>query len=466
MTWDFAEGNPLSDSTGNFSGAVEWVAKVMDSIPTVPNSFATQIDASSIKSKSSAMVVSTDPPYYDNIGYADLSDFFYVWMRKSIATVWPSLFASLAVPKDEELVATPYRFDGGKVEAEKFFEEGLSRSFVAMSKIQDKFYPLTIYYAFKQAETEARGTAGAKVASTGWETMLEGVIASGFQINATWPIRTEMANRSIASGSNALASSIVLACRVRQDGAPEATRQQFVRELRQKLADDLRPLQQANIAPVDLAQAAIGPGMAIYSKYSRVREASGDALPVRGALALINQALDEVLAEQDEEYDNATRWAINWYESHQMNEGPYGDAEGFARARAVAVGELAREGLVKSGQGKVRFVWREEYPAIDSGWHPRAGDDVYDWVIMQRLADAVQSGQAEAAAVKATIDRALPGRSETARDLAYRLFNIAERKGWSREALVYNTLVQNWSEVERQASQLGEPATGQMRLGE
>jgi len=269
----------------------------------------------------------------------------------------------------------------------------------------------------------------------------------------------------IASGTNALASSIVLACRVRPEGAPEATRQQFVRELKAKLADDLRPLQAANIAPVDLAQAAIGPGMAIYSRYSRVREASGDALRVRGALALINAALDEVLAEQDEEYDNGTRWAISWYESHGMNEGPYGDAEGFARARAVAVGELAREGLVKSGHGKVRFAWREEYGPIAPGWHPRAGDDVYDWVIMQRLAYAIQEGQEAAATVKATIDRALPGRTATAHDLAYRVFNIAERKGWNREALVYNTLVQNWAEIDRLAADLAAPAgSQQLRL--
>jgi len=324
---------------------------------------------------------------------------------------------------------------------------------------------MTVYYAFKQAETEVRGAGQNSVASTGWETMLEGLIASGFQITGTWPMNTEMATRMIAAGTNALASSIVLACRVRSENSLEATRQQFMRELRQKLAADLRPLQQANIAPVDLAQAAIGPGMAIYSRYRRVREASGDALPVRGALALINQALDEVLAEQDEEYDNATRWAVSWYESFGMNEGPYGDAEGFARARNVAVDDLAHDGVVRSGHGKVRFVWREEYPALIENWKPRTGD-VSDWVIMQRLAHAVQSGQEAAAAIKARLDAELPGRSATARDLAYRVFNIAERKSWTREALAYNTLVQNWSAIEHIADQLApSDIEQQLRLG-
>jgi len=463
MTWDYAEANVLSDSSGNISGAVTWIVKVLDCVAAHPVGFAFQADATNLRGSG---IVSTDPPYYDNIGYADLSDFFYVWIRRSLGVVWPALFQTLMVPKDEELVATPYRFKGGKVEAEKFFEDGLRQSFFAMAGLQDPEYPLTVYYAFKQAETETRGDDGKNTASTGWETMLEGLISSGFQITATWPIRTERGARMVAADTNALASSIVLACRVRPENASEASRQQFVRELRQKLANDLRPLQQANIAPVDLAQAAIGPGMAIYSNYSRVREASGGALYVRGALALINQALDEVLAEQDEEYDNATRWAISWYESHGMNEGPYGDAEGYARARNVAVHDLAHDGVVISGRGKVRFVCREELPAVDDTWKPR-NTDVSDWTIMQRMAHSVQSGQESAAALKALIDLVLPGRSDTARDLAYRIFNVAERKGWTREALVYNTLVQNWSDVERVSSQMApSDIEQQLRLGE
>ena len=457
MTWDFSEANPLGDVTGSFLSGINTLANVVSVLPAVGPGVAIQKDATSYGPAERKFVVSTDPPYYDNIGYADLSDFFYVWLRRSIGKVWPSVFGTILVPKAEELVATPFRFKGGRKEAEKFFEDGLERTFARSSQIQHPEYPTTVYYAFKQAEiTEKRNGEGSESASTGWETMLEGLIVSGYQITGTWPMRTEMSNRNIASGTNALASSIVLACRVRPANAPEATRQQFLREMRSKLAEDLKPLQHANIAPVDLAQAAIGPGMAIYSKYSRVREASGDSLRVREALALINQVLDEVLAEQDEEYDPATRWAITWYEQHQMNEGPYGDAEGLARARNVSVDDMANDGMLHSGRGKVRFIWREELPELVPGWKPRS-QDVADWVIMQRLAHAVQDGQRDAATVKAAIDAALPGRTELARDLAYRAYNIAERKGWQREALVYNTLVQNWAAIEQLADEMSMP---------
>ena len=460
MLWDFAEPNLFAHAAGDFLVSLETMCKVIERFYPSVQGKARQQDATHLRFDGA--IVSTDPPYYDNVGYADLSDFFYVWLRRSLSDVHTKLFATMMVPKVEELVATPYRFDGGKTEAEAFFEDGLRRAFTRFAGIQDGDYPATVYYAFKQAESETHGNGQNQTASTGWETMLEGLVSSGFQVTATWPMRTELSNRMIASGTNALASSIVLACRVRPENAPEATRQQFLRELRQQLLADLRPLQHANIAPVDLAQAAIGPGMAIYSKYRRVREASGDALRVRGALALINQVLDEVLAEQDEEYDNATRWAISWYQQYGMNEGPYGDAEGLARARNVAVDDLAHDGMVRSGRGKVRFVWREEYPALPASWSPRA-DDVSDWVIMQRLAHAVQSGQEAAAAIKARIDATLPGRTDLARDLAYRLFNIAERKGWTREALVYNTLVQNWADIERLAAELA-PADVEQQL--
>ncbi|MCA9833506.1 MAG: DUF1156 domain-containing protein [Thermomicrobiales bacterium] len=456
MTWDYGEANPFSSSTGCWDNAISWIEEVVEALPANSPSVVSQQDATRVRGFD-AGIISTDPPYYDNIGYADLSDFFYVWLRRALVDVWPSLFTTLQVPKEEELVATPYRFKGGKKEAERFFEDGLRHTFAGTVQIQDPDFPTTVYYAFKQAETiETKDGQGSESASTGWETMLEGLIVSGYQITGTWPMRTEMSNRNIASGTNALASSIVLACRVRPGNAPEATRQQFLREMRSKLAEDLKPLQHSNIAPVDLAQAAIGPGMAIYSKYSRVREASGDSLRVREALALINQVLDEVLAEQDEEYDPATRWAITWYEQHQMNEGPYGDAEGLARARNVSVDDMASDGMLLSGRGKVRFIWREELPELVPGWKPRS-QDVADWVIMQRLAHAVQDGQRDAATIKAAIDAALPGRTELARDLAYRAYNIAERKGWQREALVYNTLVQNWAAIEQLADEMSMP---------
>lgn len=464
MTWDFSEANPLGDVTGSFLSGIRTLSETIDALPATGCGDARQEDAASIRSDSQ-FLVSTDPPYYDNIGYADLSDFFYVWLRRSLDDVWPELFRSLLVPKAEELVATPYRFQGGRTEAERFFESGLRAVFGRLATVQDLDYPLTVYYAFKQSETATEVDGGESFASTGWETMLEGLISSGFQITATWPMRTEMANRSIASGSNALASSVVLASRVRSTVAPEISRQQFLRELRHQLAADLRPLQRASIAPVDLAQAAIGPGMAIYSQYSRVREATGDPLRVRTALGLINQVLDEVIAEQDEEYDRATRWAVTWYEQNGFAEGSYGDAETLSKARATSVDEMAHDGLVQSGRGKVRLVNRNDYPEIPPDWHPRIVD-VYDWQIMQRLAKAAQEGQGAAAAVKAKIDRAMPGRTELAKELAYRVHSIADRKGWAGEALVYNTLVQNWPEIERQARDIGDAAQteGQGRL--
>lgn len=450
MTWDYAEANPFSSSTGCWDNAIAWVAEVVENLPASGVGTAHQADATLVTTQGHLRVISTDPPYYDNIGYADLSDFFYVWLRRSLGDIYPDLLAMQTVPKAEELVATPYRFEGGRDAANTFFEEGLQRVFRQLSKVEEPNYPMSVYYAFKQAETDARPDSpnSSATASTGWETMLEGLISSGFQITGTWPMRTEMSNRNIAAGTNALASSVVLSCRVRPEGAPEASRQQFIREMRRRLAGDLVPLQHANIAPVDLAQAAIGPGMAIYSKYSRVREASGEPLRVRTALTLINQVLDEVLAEQDEAYDAATGWAITWYQQYGMNEGPYGDAENLAKARNVSVDDMARDGMVRSGRGKVRFVWREELRPLTEITQAKARE-VADWVIMQRLAQAVQQGQQAAAEEMARIEALVPGRTGLTRDLAYRAYNIAERKGWQREALFYNTLVQNWADIVR-----------------
>lgn len=450
MVWDFAEANPLSSSTGSWSGSLEWIPNVLERLPAVSKGWVDQKDVRTVDLKGTVLV-STDPPYYDMIGYADLSDFFYVWLRRSIGSEWPQLLASLQTPKVEELVATPYRFKGGKAEADQNFEDGLFAGFNQMKSIHSRDFPMTVYYAYKQEESNG--------GATGWETMLEGLVQGGLEVVGTWPMRTER-SQGLKTGSNALASSIILSCRVRPDDAPEATRQQFLREMRSKLAEDLKPLLQANIAPVDLAQAAIGPGMAIYSRYSRVREASGESLRVREALELISQFLRDVLADQDDEFDPATRWAVSWYEDNGMNEGSYDNAVGYARSQNVAVSELANNGMIASGRGKVRFLWREELPELAPDWKPRS-QDVADWVIMQRLAHAVQDGQRDAAAVKAQIDTALPGRTELARDLAYRAYNIAERKGWTREALVYNTLVQNWAGIEQLADELSAPGTEQ-----
>jgi putative DNA methylase len=308
MTWDFAEGNPFSDSSGSFDGAIDWVAKVLEHLPPQPYSTAKQEDAMLLKPDTKGIVFATDPPYYDNIGYSDLSDFFYVWLRRSLGAVYPKLFEAPLTPKENELIASPYRFGGDKRKAQQFFIDGLGKAFGSMRNTHNPDYPFVAFYAYKQAETDEQQN-GAALSSTGWETMLEGLIQAGFTINGTWPMRSELSNRMLASGTNALASSIVLVCRPRPQDAPTASRREFLNGLKRELPEALRLLQHGNIAPVDLAQAAIGPGMAVFSRYAGVLESDGKPMRVRTALQLINQTLDDVLAEQEGEYDADTRWA-------------------------------------------------------------------------------------------------------------------------------------------------------------
>src|SRR6266699_3188851 len=372
MVWDFAEANPLSDSTGNFQGAIDWVAEVIASSSCNAAGVVKQLDATTTIEGVTHPLISTDPPYYDNIGYADLADFFYIWLRRSLNTVYPDLFKTMLVPKAQELVATPYRFDGSRRKAQEFFEAGLEKAFERMREVQHPEYPLTVYYAFKQAESEAAGDEESEkrgngsnlkvTASTGWETMLEGLIRSGFTITGTWPVRTEMVNRSVGQGTNALASSIVLVCRPRPNDAPIASRRQFLNALRAELPLALKNLQHGSVAPVDLAQASIGPGMSIYSRYSKVVESDGTPLSVRTALQLINRELDAALAEQEGEYDRETRWAIAWFEQYGMQEGQYGVAETLSKAKNMSVAHLEHTGLVVSNAGKVRLKRREELP--------------------------------------------------------------------------------------------------------
>ena len=303
-------------------------------------------------------LISTDPPYYDNVGYSNLSDFFYVWLRRSLGSVFPDIFATLLTPKEQELVATPFRFDGDKALAGQFFESGLARVFVKMREVQNPEYPLTIYYAFKQSEeTEAEEDEyQSDISSTGWETMLTGLISAGFAITGTWPMRTEMKTRQVAMGTNALSTSVVLVCRQRSEAASLGTRRDFLKALKQELPQALRHLQQGFIAPVDLAQAAIGPGMAVFSRYSKLLEADGTPMTVRTALALINQGLDEVLAEQESEFDADTRWALAWFEQFGMDEASFGVAETLSKAKNTAVNSLVGAGILAAKSGKVRLL--------------------------------------------------------------------------------------------------------------
>ncbi len=451
MVWDFAEGNVFCESVGSWDAAVRNVVDAFSSFPLCAGDAAVlQMDASSMHQHLPAnAVICTDPPYYDNISYADLSDFFYVWLRRSVGKIYPGLFSTVLVPKAQELVATPYRFDGSKERAQQFFEEGLGKAFSRMRETQNPAYPLTLFYAFKQAETEQdddedRNTG--TLVSTGWETMLEGLIRAGFQVAATWPVRSEGASRLIAIGTNALASSVMLACRTRRDDAPLATRREFVQALRSEMPAALRALQHGSIAPVDLAQAAIGPGMAVFSRYSKVLETDGSALRVRTALGLINQALDEILAEQEGEYDAETRWALAWFEQYGTGQGKYGDAETLSRAKDTAVNALVEARIITAGAGKVQLVPRSK---LNPDWDPAADRRLTIWTLTQHLIRALETGGDAAAA---RIIRRVGSLADTAKDLAYRLYVICDRKGWSQEALAYNMLVKSWPELQKLAA--------------
>jgi putative DNA methylase len=437
MTWDFAESNTFADTGGSFSTAVEKGAMSIDAFPATSPGTVSQTDAAT-QTLSSGSVVSTDPPYYDNIGYADLSDFFYVWLRRSLRSVFSDLFATVAVPKAEELVATPYRH-GSKEKAETFFLDGMTQAMHRLAEQSHPSFPVTIYYAFKQSESETdEGTA-----STGWETFLDAVIRAGFGISGTWPMRTEGAGRMIAKDTNALASSIVLVCRKRPATAPTATRREFVAALKAELPAALADLQRGNIAPVDLAQAAIGPGMAVYTRYAQVLDAQGKALSVREALALINETLDEALASQEGDFDADSRWALTWFDQHGFDEGEYGTAEQLSKSKNTSVAGMVEAGIVESKRGKVRLYRPEDLPA---DWDPATDPRLSAWEVVHHLIRVVGTGgEGAAAAVVAK----LGAKAEVARELAYRLYTACERRKRNSEALAYNGLVQSWPEIVR-----------------
>jgi putative DNA methylase len=442
MTWDYAELNMLLEGTGSFMGAVGWTAESIEGVAagcgailgTVELADATRQDISSDK------IVSVDPPYYDNIGYADLSDFFYVWLRRALKPIFPDLFATMSVPKVEELVATPYRH-GSKERAEAFFLDGMTRAMHRLGEQSHPAFPVTIYYAYKQSETG--GIDG--TVSTGWDIFLDAVIRAGFAITGTWPVRTELSNRMIGSGTNALASSIVLVCRPRSERATTTTRREFVTTLKTELPSALVHLQRGNIAPVDLAQAAIGPGMAVYTRYGAVLDAEGKPLSVRQALALINQTLDEVLTEQEGDFDADSRWAVTWFEQSGFTEGDYGIAEQLSKSKNTSVAGMMQAGILSSRAGKVRLFKPEE---LSADWDPDTDTRLTAWEVVHQLIRSLEGGGEEAAA---DLVAKLGASAEIARELAYRLYTVSERKKRATEALSYNGLVQSWPEITRLA---------------
>jgi putative DNA methylase len=441
MTWDFPEAGILQKVVGGFLPAAEFIADCILKLPHTGYGKVLQQNAST-SSLARARVVSTDPPYYDNIGYADLSDFFYVWLRPSIGFIFQNLFSTISVPKAEELVATPYRH-GGKEKAEAFFLDGMTNAIHNLAVQAHPNFPVTIYYAFKQAETnEKDGTS-----STGWETFLEAVIQAGFALSGTWPMRTEQSSRMRNTDSNALATSIVLVCRKREADAPNLTRREFLNELKSEMPKALAKLQRSNIAPVDLQQAAIGPGMAIYSRYSKVVNAAGDTMPVKEALTLINEALDDVLAEQEGDFDGDTRWAVAWFEQSGFEPGEYGVAETLSKAKNTSVAGMVGAKFLESQGGKVRLLRPSELP---EDWNPATDQRLTAWEVVHQLIRVLEAGGEGAAA---DLVAKLGSKAESARELAYRLYTICERKKRAPEALSYNALVQSWPEITRLAAE-------------
>ncbi|MYE32653.1 MAG: DUF1156 domain-containing protein [Chloroflexi bacterium] len=443
MIWDFAEANVFSSSTQNWLGQIEWVARSLESLPSrARQGAAFQGDAVSDAHGPSGRTISTDPPYYDNVAYADLSDFFYVWLRRSLRSTFPDLFATLAVPKAEELVAAPYRH-GTKDLAEAFFLDGMTSAMRGLANRSHPSLPITIYYAFKQSETSGNG-----VTSSGWETFLDATMRAGFEITATWPLRTERTGRPLAIGTNALATSVVLACLPRPAGAPTATRREFAEALRSEFPGALAELQKTNIAPVDLAQASIGPGMAVFTRYREVLNADGSRMSVRDALGLINATLDETLAEQEGDFDADTRWALTWFEQHGFEEGEYGEAEQLSKARNTSVEGLVRAGVVESRRGSVRL---ERPSELDPEWNPETDTRLTVWEMTHHLIRALDPHGSGSEGAAATLAAKLGSKAEAARELAYRLYVVSERKRRAQDALSYNALVQSWPEIARLA---------------
>ena len=436
MVWDYAEGNPFQWGPANLGWSIEWVSGALSRLPAHDNVKVFQADAASRDYHDA--VISTDPPYYDNIGYSDLSDFFYVWLRRSLKDVHPSLFSTMLVPKAEELVANPYRH-GGKDGARDFFEDGFRTVFANARRSANPNYPMTVYYAFKQTETSTEGRT-----SAGWSTILEGMIRSGWAITATWPMRSERGGRMTSVGTNALASSIVLVLRPRPEDAPMTDRRSLMRELRRTLPEAVETLRSGGIAPVDLAQAAIGPGMSVFSRYARVISPDGTDMSVSEALTQINAVLDEVLGEQEGDLDPDTRWCLTWFDAHGFTEAPYGEAETLASARNASIDALKRSGVLTSGGGRVGLIAPADLP---DDYDPRTDDRISHGEVVLHLARALdRRGIDEAGRIlSAAAERGLG--ADILQSLAYRLYSLAEKHGWTEAGLLFNALGGSWPEI-------------------
>jgi putative DNA methylase len=441
MTWDFAEGNPFSSASGNFISNVEWVTKVIEKLVPAAEGAERQMDAQTVLYPA-GVVISTDPPYYDNIGYADLSDFFFSWMKRSIRSVFPESFGVMATPKAEELVATQYRH-GTREAADRFFLEGMRDAIANMARQSSPDFPATIYYAFKQSEVSQEG-----ISSTGWATFLQAVVEAGYAVVGTWPLRTEMASRMIASGTNALANSVVLVCRKKDAVAEVVSRAEFIRALKRELPTAIGELQAANIAPADMPQSAIGPGMGVFSRYRAVLESDDSPMSVKTALQLINRELDEYLGGIQGEFDADTRFAITWFEQNGLKAGDYGTANSIATARGISVESVKHAGIVDSAAGKVRILSRDE---LDSDWNPEDDHHLTVWECLQHLVRAHEKdGISHDTSV---LLKKINTHAEAVKDLAYCLYDIsANKRKDAKEATAYNALIADWTELTKAAA--------------
>ena len=440
MVWDYAEANPFSSSTANWGGILNRVSKAIAGLPTTGKGRVYQRDARERFDNVGLSIICTDPPYYDNIPYADISDFFYVWLRHNLSKVWPGETATLLTPKAEELVANPYRA-GSREAAREHFEGGIAKVLDRIADSQYPEFPATIFYAYKQQETQAGGTA-----STGWETFLQGLVDAGLQVTATWPLRTEKKSRMVAMKTVALASSVVIACRPRPPDAPAATLYEFRQALHTELSESVRLLQDQAIAPVDMAQSAIGPGMEVFSRYAGVIRADGTRLRVRDALVLINEMLEGVLSEEEAEFDADTRWALTWYEQYGHEPGPSGEAVLLSQAKNTSVDGVVKAGIAESQAGK---VWLRHWEVFDLDWIPAHDDRLTDWEVAQYLMVRLEHSESTAADLLRQVDGAAADR---ARRLVYLLYQAADRRGRTSDAIAYNSLVLAWFDIVRQAA--------------
>lgn len=451
MTWDFVEANPFSNSSGNWLGLLGSICKSISNLPVEEQGIILQRDAKSIASEIERPIICTDPPYYNNIYYADLSDFFYVWLRHNLSEIWPDECSTLMTPKRDEIVANTYRA-GSKESAHHHFKNNMFKVMKQIAQFQNPDFPATIFYAFKQQANQE----GEKI-SVGWESFLQALVDAGLMVTATLPISTEKPGGS-RSRKAMLASSVVIVCRSRPSNAPMATRGGFVAKLREELPDYIRLLQEQyqkdNIASVDMAQSAIGPGMRVFSQYSKVIAANGSVMPVRDALVLINEVLGELLSEKGAELDATSRFALTWYEEYGYELGPYGKADILARAKVTSVDSVVKSGIAESRDGQVRLLRREE---LEKDWEPKEDKRRNDWKAVQHLIRMLEHSETKAAG----LIWQLGGVADRALQLTYLLYAVCEEKDWSEEAVVYNGLVTVWPELVRLS---GTPAARQQEL--